>query len=387
MASITRTDIETVRPRVQVVDFRPGPRMASTHSTTASANPDAIVLKQYQPGFLSIIGREPSFSLLLSSADSSKNPFFHNACAYLSSQDELYVTSNLLQSASSSQLPVILISKVSFQRSVAPVIPDVPTVTAPEPIRAAEWMKLRPPSNMPMPAGAIEYQDGVLYCSQGTLDPGTGGLCYMPRGKPPVPILSTFFNRPFNSIHSVALGCDGGLWFTDPCIGFEQEFRPKPQLPNQVYRYDPWSGDVHAVADGFGRPTGIALSFDGETLYVTDTEAVRPDGTTDPTRAATIYAFDVIRRAGSSCLANKRLFAYAIAGVPTAVACDAVGNVYAACADGVEIWSPAGAALGLIEISGGCSSLCFGRWGELFVCADQRLWRVQLEPTITGEPA
>ncbi|KAI1079127.1 calcium-dependent phosphotriesterase [Whalleya microplaca] len=372
MASKTIANIETVRAAVQVVNFRPGFRAASSVPTNA----DTIILKQYHPDFLGVIGREPSFSLLLSSADSSKNPFFHHACAYLPQQDELYVTSNLLQSANSSKLPIILISKVSFRRGPNPTTADD---ASPQPISAVEWMKLRPPANMPMPAGAIAYQDGVLYCSQGALVPESGGLCHMPLGKPPVPILDTFFGTPFNSIHSVTQDRDGGLWFTDPCVGFELEFRPPPRLPNQVYRYHPRTGDLRAVADEFGRPTGIALSMDESTLYVTDTEAKRPDLTTDHQRAATIYAFDVIQRFNSPCLVNRRLFAYAISGVPMVVACDFTGNVYAACADGIEVWNPAGVALGLIEVPGGCSSLCFGRQGELFVCAGQRLWRIQLE--------
>lgn len=91
-------------------------------------------------------------------------------------------------------------------------------------------------------------------------------------------------------------------------------------------------------------------------------------------------------------------------GAPAAVTCDPAGNVYAACAEGVEVWSSGGTALGLIKIPGIppfnndwklssflaniiiyigiCSSLCFGCNGELFVCGGQTLWRVQLEGTI-----
>jgi len=69
---------------------------------------------------------------------------------------------------------------------------------------------------------------------------------------------------------------------------------------------------------------------------------------------ATIYAYDVLRRPGASpCLANKRVFAFAFSGVPASVVCDDVdGNVYAACADGVEVWNSGGTALGVIEIPG-----------------------------------
>lgn len=96
-------------------------------------------------------------------------------------------------------------------------------------------------------------------------------------------------------------------------------------------------------------------------------------------RAATIYAWDVIIRSEQPFLANRRVFVFALKGVPADVCCDHAGNVYAACGDGIEVWSPGGVPLGLIEIPGGCSSLCFSRPGEMFVCAGQRLWMVQLE--------
>ena len=69
-------------------------------------------------------------------------------------------------------------------------------------------------------------------------------------------------------------------------------------------------------------------------------------------RPASIYAFDVLQRAGADFLANKRIFAYALRGIPMGVKCDGEGNVYAGCADGVEVWSPGGTLLGVIEVQG-----------------------------------
>jgi hypothetical protein len=51
-------------------------------------------------------------------------------------------------------------------------------------------------------------------------------------------------------------------------------------------------------------------------------------------------------------LTNRRLFAYALKGVPRDIKCDNLGNVYAACGDGLEIWSPQGIILGVIESPG-----------------------------------
>ncbi|KAI0914901.1 hypothetical protein F4823DRAFT_197816 [Ustulina deusta] len=332
----------------------------------------------FHSSFSSLIGETCTFSLLLS-ADSSRNPFFHKGCAYIADTDELYVSSDLLQSTISSRLPVILISKLAFRRASDASASGRPSPPS-TPITSIEWMKLRPPANIPMPSGAIPYRKGVLYCSQGTLEPKSGGLFYMPPGKRPVPLVTNYFGKAFNSAQNVVEDRDGGLWFTDSCAGLEQEIRPTPQLPNHVYWFHPTTGELRVVADELKRPAGIALSPDGDTLYITDTEAARLGNTLASTSSATIYAYDIIRQSGASpFLVNKHVFAFSFSGVPAAVTCDPAGNVYAACGDGVEVWNSGGTALGLIQIPGVCSSLCFGRTGELFVCAGQTLWRLQLE--------
>ncbi len=50
--------------------------------------------------------------------------------------------------------------------------------------------------------------------------------------------------------------------------GWLNHFRPLPLLPNQLYRFDPNSGSVRAVADGFVLPNGLAFSQDGSTVFV-----------------------------------------------------------------------------------------------------------------------
>ncbi|KAI1131343.1 hypothetical protein F5Y10DRAFT_233901 [Nemania abortiva] len=373
MASIIKDGIKIHTASVKAVDLLHEAQTAAESRNTTSASPESISIriKIFHSSFSSVIGETCTFSLLVS-ADSSRNPFFHKGCTYIPDTDELYVTSDLLQSSSSSRLPVILISKLAFRRASD-------SDSSSTPVSGIEWMKLRPPANMPMPSGAIRYKKGVLYCSQGSLEPNSGGLFYMPLGKRPVPLVTNYFGKAFNSIQSVVEDSDGGLWFTDSCAGLEQDIRPPPQLPPHVYWFHPTTGELRVVADGLKRPTGIALSPDGGTLYVTDTEAARLGNTMIPTSSATIYAYDIVRRPGTSpLLINKHVFSFAFSGVPAAVTCDSAGNVYAACGDGVEVWNSGGTALGLIQIPGACSSLCFGRNGEIFVCGGQTLWRVQL---------
>lgn len=232
----------------------------------------------YQPNSSAGFIHRCQHALLLSSAETSRNPFFHQACVYLPKHEELYITSDLLQSTNSASLPIILISRVKLRREPSDGGADGA-------ITSVEWAKLRPPRPMAMPAGGIPYSDGMVFCSQGNLTTeSNGGLYYMLHNKPPVPLVTGYFGKDFNSPYDLVLTRDGSLWFTDPHFGFEKDFRKTPLLPCHVYRFHPDEGDLRVVADGLRRPTGIAFSPDESTVYITDTDAARADGTQDVSR-------------------------------------------------------------------------------------------------------
>lgn len=75
-------------------------------------------------------------------------------------------------------------------------------------------------------------------------------------------------------------------------------------------------------------------------------------GLTKRDRAATIYAYDVIMRANTPFLSNKRVFAVPVSGVPIGIKCDDKGHVYAGCSDGIEVWNSGGLLQAVIEIPG-----------------------------------
>ncbi|KAG4416417.1 hypothetical protein IFR04_010463 [Cadophora malorum] len=370
MAAVTNADIPVVPTTIHVVNRI---EESSGRSKPVQASKDQIAVIQYTDAFADLTGPSPTHSLLLSTSTSSKNPFFHEACVFLPAHDELYTTSNLLQSTSSSNFPTILISRVKLLRT--------DRLSGDNNVHTVEWAKMRPPPGIDMPNGGVNYKDGILFCAQGTAQVGTGGLYYMPRGKPPQALVKNFHGRDFNSVNDVVVAKDGSIWFTDPCYGFEQDFRQKPRLPCHVYRFDPDTGDLRVVADGLGRPNGIAFSPDEKIVYITDTDHIHGDGSKDPLRASTIYAFDVIP---GSFLANKRVFAFAAVGFPDGIKCDVYGNVYSGCGDGVEVWNTAGSLIGRILVPGGVANFCFGKDGEMFLCAEQNLWRLQLARQTKG---
>ena len=186
---------------------------------------------------------------------------------YIPSQDAVYITSNGVKTATGE--PTIKIGKVTRANG--------------------EYAYEELTTGIAMGNGGINYADGVLFCDQGNLTE-PGGLVVM-QARPPYatsPLLSSYHWRKFNSVNDVVVHTDGSLWFTDPIYGYEQGFRGKPELPAQVYRFDPRTGDIRVVADGFGRPNGLCFAPDERTMYVTDTDWIHGDGTTDLQRASSM---------------------------------------------------------------------------------------------------
>ncbi|KAG8531548.1 uncharacterized protein KY384_003178 [Bacidia gigantensis] len=323
----------------------------------------------YHDSFLSLLGPNPTLQLLI---DDPRGPYFHEAGVFHPPTNTLFVTSNQLEDPSpdavTTRNKTIVVTKIEFFS---------PTDFTRD--------KVRCPERNYMANGGTNYRDGLILCAQGSLREPSG-LIYMEAKRPhkTITLLNNYHSRPFNSPNDVIVHSDGSIWFTDPIYGYEQGFRPKPQLPQQVYRFDPSTGDIRVVADGFGRPNGLCFAPDENTIYITDTDYIHGDGTTDYRRAATVYAYTVHWEHSAPFLTNKRVFAYADTGAPDGIKCDIFGNVYSGCGDGINIWSGGGMLIGKIQIEGGCANFCFGRNGEIWCFGEHKLWRVQLGTETRG---
>ena len=199
---------------------------------------------------------------------------------------------------------------------------------------------------------AMDARGALVVCEQGSmtepariarLDRRTGDI---------TTIVDSWLGLPLNSPNDVLVASDGALWFTDPSYGWLQGFRPRPAAPDQVYRYDPRSGALSVVADGFDKPNGLALSPDERTLYVGDSET------------SEIWAFDL--RGG------RRLFAEIAHGYPDGLKTDGAGRVYTTCADGIQIFDPHGSLAGEIRLPGAVN-FAFGH-DVLFITNDVGVW-------------
>ncbi|KAL4161140.1 hypothetical protein PRNP1_001695 [Phytophthora ramorum] len=211
-----------------------------------------------------------------------------------------------------------------------------------------------------------------IWCDQGDLEAYSQLLAVDVNTNTSETLTIGYNGRNFSSPNDVRQHpVTGDVWFTDAAYGFVQSFRAEPGLPRHLYRFEPSTGVVQVVADGFRQPNGLEFSPDFKTLYVTDTGSRETD--LDLTRPATIYAYDVI---DNKRLGSKRVFAYADSGIPDGVHTDTDGNLWASCGDGVHVWNPEGILLGKIYIGEASNNFAFAP-GKVFVFANYRLWLVE----------
>ncbi|GAA6057855.1 hypothetical protein JCM3770_002722 [Rhodotorula araucariae] len=314
----------------------------------------------YHPDFLALLGDDPQLDVVADNGDQGY-PLFHEAGVWIEETREVFFTSNCNPQ---------FINKVGKLRldGSRPAASSWDEVV-PQPAKGEQVSVIA--TN-----GGTRYGGQLLLCCQGT-DAVPSSLSTVSPFPPHVsrPILNNFFGRPFNAINDVVVlppfphatdrmdlhHADGTtIWFTDPTYAYMQRSpgykNHPPQLPNQVYCFTPSTGEIRCVADGFAMPNGICFNHAGTLCYITDTGMIAGDGTIDPQRPATIYAYDVVRpdpakgedRHWGPRLEGRRVFAYCGAGIPDGIKTDKAGNVYSGTGEGVTVWSPHGTLLGAI---------------------------------------
>ncbi len=167
--------------------------------------------------------------------------------------------------------------------------------------------------------------------------------------------------KKLNGPNDVVVRKDGNVYFTDSVFGSAYEKRDLEF--NGVFRITP-KGELQAIAKWKGRPNGIAISPNGNRLYVANSDE------------RTVVEFD-LDKAGAA--ANERVLAKGIHGVPGGIRCDTKGNLYVAAA-GISIHAPDGKLIREVELSEGPSNLAFGEndLQSLFVTTRRSVFRVRV---------
>ncbi|KAF6833777.1 SMP-30/Gluconolaconase/LRE-like region [Colletotrichum musicola] len=318
----------------------------------ANLSTPAISLLSYQPAFANVIGANATARKI---ADLPWQAF-HEGGVYNKKDNSLYISSNYQSLADNINMTILSLDDYSITSSQFPDLAEANGGTSYYPPGADQS------STPPM----------QVWCDEGDFEAYSKLIAVDPNTNKSEPLLISFNGRNFSSVNDARQHpTTGDLWFTDAEYGLFQHFRPASQLPTHVYRFEPSTGVVQVVADGFEQPNGIEFSPDLKTLYVSDTGAQRY--TANLTGPATIYAFDVV---DGKRLANKRIFAFADTGFPDGVHTDTGGNVWAGCGDGVHVWNPDGLLLGKIHIGEVSNNFAFAP-GKVFVFSNYRLWVVE----------
>jgi gluconolactonase len=175
-----------------------------------------------------------------------------------------------------------------------------------------------------------------------------------------------------NAPNDVVVKSDGSIWFSDPLYGLENDYEGGRQLSEQpvaLYRLDPCSGEISAVATDFDGPNGLAFSPDEQLLYVAESGA---PGSTEPRQY--IRRFQV--NADGRSLSGGEIFHKITPGWADGFRVDEHGNLWCGAADGVHVIASDGTLIGKVLVPQRVSNLCFGdRFGSrLFLCASTSIY-------------
>lgn len=318
----------------------------------ASASKPEISLLSYHPDFETLLGPDATARKIAETEWEA----FHEAGVYNKADNSLYVTSNYQSMDDRINVTIVSLDDYSIKSTKVPQLMSANGAT----------------SYYPPGADLSSTPPLQLYCDQGNFETYSQLLAVDVNKNTQEPILTSFLGRNFSSINDVRQHpITGDLWFTDADYGYFQHFRPEPTQPKQVYRFEPATGNIQVVADGFTQPNGLEFSPDLKTLYVSDTGSMQFEAMPG-NNPASIYAFDI---QNNKQLANRRTFAFADNGFPDGVHCDTQGNVWSGVGDGVHVWNMDGVLLGKIHIGETSNNLAFAP-NKVFVFSNSRLWVV-----------
>ncbi|KAJ5514964.1 SMP-30/Gluconolaconase/LRE-like region [Penicillium fimorum] len=323
----------------------------------------------YDKEFLKIIGKAPTLTRI---AHSPKDPLFHEAVVWSKETDEVFFVQNAgAKNASTGLEKSSIIEKISLADAAA----------VSHKSDAAGLVAVTTVPSAPMvlnPNGATNYRGQIIFTGEGQGDNEPPALWVMNPKSPfnTTVILNNYFGRQFNSLNDVAIHPENkDIYFTDTIYGYVQDFRPAPGLQDQVYRFNPDTGAVTVVADGFGHPNGLTFSPNGKYAYIADTGIDSGFFGLDFTRPASIYRFDV---KADGTFENRKTFAFVHSGAPDGIHCDSWGNIYAGCGDGVHVWNPSGKLIGKIYLGSGTANFNFAGKGRMVICAETDLYYATL---------
>jgi len=262
--------------------------------------------------------------------------------------------------------PVELV-KDGFEFTEGPAI-DSDAVAYFSDIPAAAIHRLSVDGQMAVLTADSKHNNGLIFTSDGRLlgCQMDGAVVEYDKtsGKVAKVLADSFEGKRFNAPNDLIIDKEDGIYFTDPLYRAPE---PLPQGIQTVY-YIANDGKVKRVTETIAAPNGIALSPDGKKLYVI------------PSMQAQMLVYDVL---GPGSLGKQSVFCTVRQPADKSgtggdgMAVDEKGNLYVTTHIGVQIFSPEGAAIGVLKIPQQPANVAFGGVDRktLFVTARTGLYK------------
>ena len=175
-----------------------------------------------------------------------------------------------------------------------------------------------------------------------------------------------------NSPNDVVVKSDGSIWFSDPSYGILIDYeggRAESEIGQcHVYRWDPDSQEIEAVATDYMKPNGLAFSVDESHLFVSDTGISHDENGPAHIRCHKVNA--------DGTLDKGHVFSECTKGVFDGFRLDAEGRIWSSAGDGVHCINKDGQLIGKIHIPEIVANVCFGgpRLNRLFIAGTTSLY-------------
>ena len=171
-------------------------------------------------------------------------------------------------------------------------------------------------------------------------------------------LADSLFGMRLNGTNDVIEDEHGRLWFSDPYV---REYEG-PGLRHSFFLRRETDGTITPVTFDLPWPNGLALSPDGQTLYLIDSRLLRLYG---------VRLSDGSRRVVTQWSRGMG------PGLPDGLRVRADGTVFVAGPGGISVISPAGRLLGIISMPEIAANLCFDDTG-LFITASTSIYHLDL---------
>jgi gluconolactonase len=195
-------------------------------------------------------------------------------------------------------------------------------------------------------------------------------------------LMDGFEGKRLNAPNDLVVASDGAVWLTDPGYGIDGPYEghaAEAELPCNVYRLDPASGQARVVADDFTRPNGLAFSPDERVMYVANTR-----------HTAYIHRIEMD---SAGAMVRRGIFADMSSdekiGVPDGMKVDVEGRVWCTGPGGTWVFAPDGTRIGIIKTPEVPANLAFGGpdMKTVFLTAHTSVYTLRSKvPGLPGHP-